>query len=81
MRPTIYIGLGGTGIRAIAQTKKMYEDAYYYFKEASEFDILNSKNFYMMAKCACEMNNKDSALAHFSVMKRLAPKNIEYIKE
>lgn len=28
MRPTIYIGLGGTGIRAIAQTKKMYEDAY-----------------------------------------------------
>ena len=60
---------------------KMYEDAYYYFKEASEFDLFNSKNFYMMAKCAIEMNNKDKALAHFSVMKRLSPKNVEYIKE
>ena len=28
MKPTIYIGLGRTGIRAIAQTKKLYEDAY-----------------------------------------------------
>lgn len=28
IRPTIYVGLGGTGIRAIAQTKKYYEDAY-----------------------------------------------------
>ena len=28
MRPTIYIGLGDTGIRAIAQTKKEFEDVY-----------------------------------------------------
>ena len=28
MRPTIYIGLGGTGIRAIAQAKKEFEDVY-----------------------------------------------------
>lgn len=28
IRPTIYVGLGGTGIRAIAQTKKHFEDAY-----------------------------------------------------
>lgn len=28
IRPTIYVGLGGTGIRAIAQTKKHYEEAY-----------------------------------------------------
>ncbi len=28
MRPSIYVGLGGTGIRAIAQTKKLYEDVY-----------------------------------------------------
>ena len=28
MRPTIYVGLGGTGIRAISQAKKMYEDVY-----------------------------------------------------
>ncbi|MDR0939292.1 MAG: hypothetical protein LBN29_08075 [Mediterranea sp.] len=28
IRPSIYIGLGGTGIKAIAKTKKMYEDAY-----------------------------------------------------
>ena len=28
IRPIIYVGLGGTGIRAIAQTKKYYEDAY-----------------------------------------------------
>lgn len=28
MKPSIYVGLGGTGIRAIAQTKKLYEDVY-----------------------------------------------------
>lgn len=28
VRPTIYIGLGGTGINAVARTKKMFEDAY-----------------------------------------------------
>ncbi len=28
IRPSIYIGLGGTGILAISKTKKMYEDAY-----------------------------------------------------
>lgn len=28
MKPTIYIGLGGTGIRAVSHTKKMYEDMY-----------------------------------------------------
>lgn len=27
-RPSIYIGLGGTGIKAIAQTKKLYEDEF-----------------------------------------------------
>ena len=26
MRPSIYVGLGGTGIRAIAQAKKLLED-------------------------------------------------------
>ena len=28
MKPTIYIGLGGTGFRAVSHTKKMYEDMY-----------------------------------------------------
>lgn len=28
MRPAIYIGIGGTGIRIISQTKKMFEDIY-----------------------------------------------------
>lgn len=28
IRPSIYIGLGGTGILAISKTKKMFEDAY-----------------------------------------------------
>ena len=28
MRPSIYVGLGGTGIRAIAHAKKLYEDVY-----------------------------------------------------
>ena len=28
MKPTIYIGLGGTGIKAVSHTKKMYEDMY-----------------------------------------------------
>ncbi len=27
-RPSVYVGLGGTGIKAIAQAKKMFEDAY-----------------------------------------------------
>lgn len=28
MKPTIYIGLGGTGFKAVSHTKKMYEDMY-----------------------------------------------------
>lgn len=28
MKPSIYVGLGGTGIRAIAQTKKLFEDVH-----------------------------------------------------
>ena len=28
VRPSIYIGIGGTGINAVAKTKKMFEDAY-----------------------------------------------------
>ena len=28
IRPTIYVGLGGTGIKAISRTKKMFEDAF-----------------------------------------------------
>lgn len=28
IRPSIYVGLGGTGIKAISQTKKMFEDAF-----------------------------------------------------
>ncbi len=28
IRPSIYIGLGGTGIKAISHTKKLYEEAY-----------------------------------------------------
>lgn len=28
IRPSIYVGLGGTGIKSISQTKKMFEDAF-----------------------------------------------------
>lgn len=28
IRPSIYVGLGGSGIKSISQTKKMFEDAY-----------------------------------------------------
>ncbi len=28
IRPSIYVGLGGTGIKSISKTKKMFEDAY-----------------------------------------------------
>lgn len=28
IRPSIYVGLGGTGIKAVSQTKKMFEDAF-----------------------------------------------------
>lgn len=59
----------------------LYEDAYYYFKEASEINLANANNYYMMAKCAESMGNNETALSHFSVMKRLAPQNIEYIKD
>ncbi len=59
----------------------LYEDAYYYFKEASEINLANANNYYMMAKCAESTGNNETALSHFSVMKRLAPQNIEYIKD
>ncbi len=58
-----------------------YECAYLYYKEAAEFDITNAKYRFYMAKCSVKTNNQDGALANFSVMKRLEPYNIDYIKE
>ena len=58
-----------------------YKDAYLYFKEASEFDIANADYRYYMAKCSIKNNDVENAIASFSLMKRLAPSNIEYIKE
>ncbi len=58
-----------------------YNDAYNYYKEASQLEIGNAKYRYYMAKCAIAMNDKESALTNFSIMKRLAPENEEFIKE
>lgn len=60
---------------------EQYDDAYYYFKEASEIDISNALYYYMMAKCAEKEGNNETAIAHFSVMKRLAPQNIDFLKD
>ncbi len=58
-----------------------YNDAYNYYKEASQLEIGNAKYRYCMAKCAIAMNDKESALTNFSIMKRLSPENEEFIKE
>lgn len=58
-----------------------YKDAYLYFKEASNFDITNAQYRYYMAKCCIFNNDTENAVSNFSIMKRLAPANIEYIEE
>ncbi|MDD3238081.1 MAG: tetratricopeptide repeat protein [Candidatus Gastranaerophilales bacterium] len=53
-----------------------YKDAYSYYKEASNLDMLNVSYKYQMAKCAqCDGNNQE-ALANYSVAKRLEPANV-----
>ena len=60
---------------------KDFECAYLYYKEAAEFDITNAKYRYFMAKCSELNDDKENAIFNYSVMKRLEPNNIEYIKE
>ncbi len=60
---------------------KDYDKAYLYYKEAADIDITNADYRYYMAKISVEKNNKENALSNFSIMKRLAPYNIEYIEE
>lgn len=60
---------------------EQYQEAYLYYKEASEFNITKAKYRYYMAKC-CEMfNDIDNAISNYSFAKRLAPFNIDYIKD
>ena len=58
-----------------------YENAYFYFKEAAEIDITNPEYRFYMAKCCIETGDRENAISNFSIMKRLAPSNLEYIKE
>ncbi|MBQ3642101.1 tetratricopeptide repeat protein [bacterium] len=60
---------------------KDYETSYEYYKEASEIDIENADNHYYMAKCAQNMEQNENALAHYSVMYRLAQGEVEYITD
>ena len=58
-----------------------YVEAYSYFKEAAELNISNPENRYYMAKCSINKNDKEEALANFSILKRLSPTNVEYVQE
>ncbi len=58
-----------------------YEEAYLYYKEASQLDISNAQYRYYMAKCAIQSEDEDNVISNFSLMKRLAPDNINYIEE
>ena len=58
-----------------------YENAYFYFKEAAEIDITNPEYRFYMAKCCIKTDDRENAISNFSIMKRLAPSNLEYIKE
>lgn len=58
-----------------------YKDAYFYYKEASDIDILNVDYKYHMAKCSQMLNDVNNAITYFSVAKRLEPSNIFVAKE
>ena len=57
-----------------------YKEAYEYYKEASDFDVSNAEYRYYMAKCCMNIEDAEGAKYNFSLMKRLAPNNVEYIK-
>lgn len=58
-----------------------YKDAYFYYKEASDIDILNVNYKYYMAKCSQMLNDVNNAITYFSVAKRLEPSNVFIAKE
>lgn len=79
IRPSIYVGLGGTGIKAIAQTKKMFEDA---FGEnnipsqiafaAIDFDLTEDPNLpTSMREDFLTINNAGSPRQLYEVRKKL----------
>lgn len=58
-----------------------YKDAYFYYKEASDIDILNVNYKYYMAKCSQMLKDNNNAMTYFSVAKRLDPSNMFVAKE
>lgn len=58
-----------------------YVDAYSYFKEAAQMDIANPEYRYYMAKCCINNNDKENAIANFSILRRLAPCDVDYAEE
>lgn len=73
----LYYAAVANGYYSILQ----YEDAYYYYKESSEMDSSNGEYRYFMAKCCEKMGKMDAAITNYSVAKRLAPLNIQYLED
>lgn len=53
-----------------------YKEAYFYYKEAADIDMLSVTFKYYMAKCAQFNSDIANAVANFSVAKRLEPSNV-----
>lgn len=58
-----------------------YKDSYFYYKEASDIDILNVNYKYYMAKCSQMLNDVNNAITYFSIAKRLEPSNVSLAKD
>ena len=67
-------------IAKIFYNLKNYSDSFLYYKEAAALNITNADYRYFMALCSMKLNDNENTLANFSIMKRLAPSNINYIE-
>lgn len=93
IRPSIYVGLGGTGIKAISQTKKMFEDAYgknnipqQIAFAAIDFDLAEDPNLpTSMHEDYLQVNNAGSPRTLYEVRRKVGdfqwmfPGNANYI--
>lgn len=60
---------------------KKYEEAYLYYKEASDMDIATPECRFYMAKCCELLDDIESAIVNYSILKRIAPYNLKYLEE
>ncbi|MBR6371957.1 MAG: SycD/LcrH family type III secretion system chaperone [Victivallales bacterium] len=70
-----------TGLGAVAQMKRDFQDAVKFYAYASFLDIKNPKPQYLAAECFAAMGDKQNAISALTALEAYSPENTELGRE